>query len=182
MDLAIGLLELSSIAKGMETCDTMLKAAQVDLVTVQSVCPGKFIILVSGMVADVMSSISSGLEVATGFLVDQLTISNISDQVFPAITSTTRVRPIEALGIIETFSVASIIIAADAAVKAADIDLIEIRLAQGIGGKSYCTLTGDVGAVKEAVREGSDSIHDRGVLVNQVVIPYPHQNLVKNIL
>jgi len=182
MDLAIGMLELSSIAKGIETCDTMLKATDVDLITVQPVCPGKYIILVSGTVADVTSSVESGLQTATGFLVDHLIISNVDAQIFPAMTATTNMRALDALGVIETFSVASIIIAADAAVKAAAVDLIEIRMAQGIGGKSYFTLTGDVGAVKEAIREASESVQDRGVLVNQVVIPYPHPHLAHNIM
>lgn len=180
--LAIGLIELNSIAKGIETCDAMLKATDVELLTVQSICPGKYIVLVGGPVADVESSVQDGLNIAEGFIVDQLVIPNVDPQIFPAITSTSEVRPINALAIIETFSVASVIIASDAAVKAADVDLIEIRLAQGIGGKSYCTLTGDVGAIREAVQAGVDSIADRGLLVNQVVIPRPHKNLAKNIL
>ncbi|MFC1853712.1 BMC domain-containing protein [candidate division CSSED10-310 bacterium] len=182
MNLAIGMIELNSIAQGIQTCDAMLKATDVDLITVQSVCPGKFIILLSGDIADIKSSVSSGLEVAQGYLVDHLIIPNVDPNIFPAISATAEIRPIHALGIIETFSVSSIIVVADAAAKAADVDLIEIRMAQGIGGKSYVTLTGDVGAVKEAVLAGVDSIHDKGVLVNQVVIPYPHENLAKNLI
>lgn len=182
MNLAIGLLELNSIAKGIETCDAMLKATDVEIFTVQCVCPGKYIILVSGDVADVNSSVSAGLEIASGFLVDHLLIPSVDMQIFSAITATSDIRPVHAIGIIETFSVASIIIAADAAAKSADIDLMEIRMAQGIGGKSFLTLTGDVGAVKEAIKAGCDSINDKGVLVSQVVIPSPHEKLIRNLL
>lgn len=182
MNMAIGLIELNSIAKGMEVGDAMLKATDVELLTIQSVCPGKYIILISGGIADIRSSMAAGNEIASGFLVDQLIIPNVDSNIFPAITSTGNVRPINALGVIETFSVASTIIAADAAIKAADVDLIEIRLAQGIGGKSYVTMTGDVGAVKEAVSSGCDSIMEKGIIVNHVVIPSPHEKLAENLL
>ena len=64
MDPAIGMIELNSIAKGIETCDFMLKATDVKLIFFQTVCPGKFIILVSGVLAEVKSSVYNGFEIA----------------------------------------------------------------------------------------------------------------------
>ena len=72
-------------------------------------------------------------------------------RVFPAISGASKVEALEALGIVESFSVASLIEGADAAVKAANVQLIEIRLAMALGGKAFVTLTGNVAAVQAAV-------------------------------
>ena len=72
-------------------------------------------------------------------------------------------------------------ICADAAVKAAEIDLIEIRLGRGLGGKSFITLTGDVAAVKAAVAAAADMGEEHGMVANTVVIPSPHPDLFKAI-
>ena len=92
------------------------------------------------------------------------------------------ITDIEALGIIETFSVASCIIAADAAAKKANIKLIDIRLANALGGKAYVTLTGEVGAVRSAVNAGCNTIKEDGILLRRVVIPNPHEDLAKSVL
>ncbi len=116
---AIGLIELTSIAKGYEVADTMLKTASVEIVFNRSICPGKFMVMVGGEVDAVNSSIQAGLEIGGQTVVDDLIIPNIHPDVFPAISGTNIIESPDALGIIETFSVASIIEAADAAVNAA---------------------------------------------------------------
>jgi microcompartment protein CcmL/EutN len=182
MQNAIGLIELNSVAKGFEVTDALLKTAGSELVEAHSVCPGKFIVLITGTTADVESSLNSGLEVASDALIDKLLIPNINQQLVPAIRGTSMVAELDALGIIETFSAASAIIAADAAVKAAAISLIDVRLANALGGKAYVTLTGEVGAVRTAVNAGCNSIKDEGILVRRVVIPQPHEDLSKSVL
>ena len=86
------------------------------------------------------------------------------------------------MGIIESFSVASLIEGADAAVKAASVKLIEVRLAMALGGKAFCTLTGEVAAVQAAVDAGAQSIADKGLLVNKVVIPQPRKELLSEMI
>ena len=174
---AIGLLELNSIAKGIEASDAMVKAAEVELVTSHSVCPGKFVVLIAGDVAAVTCAVQAGEPVSLGFIVDRFVIPNIHPEVFPAITATSGVETLQALGVIETFSVASTILASDAAAKAASIKLIEIRLANGIGGKSFVTLTGTVADVRAAVEAGAEMAKSGGLLVSYVVIPQPHPDL-----
>jgi len=174
---SIGLLEFNSIAKGIEASDAMVKAAPVTLVTSHTVCPGKFIVLVSGDVASVESAVAAGEGVASGFLVDRFLIPNVHSDVFPAITATTKIEILDALGVIETFSVASTILAADAAAKAATVRLIEVRLANGIGGKSFVTMTGTVADVRAAVDAGVEITRNSGLLVSSVVIPQPHPDL-----
>jgi len=68
---------------------------------------------------------------------------------------------------------------ADIAAKAAEIRLIEIRLAMALGGKAFVTLTGEVAAVRAAVDAGAQIVADKGLLVNKVVIPAPSSQLYK---
>jgi microcompartment protein CcmL/EutN len=83
---------------------------------------------------------------------------------------------------VESFSVASLIEGADAAAKAAEVKLIEVRLAMALGGKAFFTLTGPVGAVESAVGAAQDVISRAGMLVNTEVIPSPRQELLRDIL
>lgn len=170
---SIGMVEFNSIARGIEAADFMLKAAQVDLVTCSTVCPGKYLVLVSGDVAAVQSSVQVGIVRGSEFVVDDFILPSVHSSVFPAINCTSGVAALQALGIIETFSVAAAIVAADAAVKAAEVELIEVRTGMGIGGKSFVTLTGDVAAVKAAAEAGSATARQKGLLVAQAVIPSP---------
>ncbi len=89
---------------------------------------------------------------------------------------------LEALGIVESFSVASLIEASDAAVKAANVQLLEIRLAMALGGKAFMTITGDVAAVQAAVDAGAAVVSEKGLLVNKVVIPHPRKELMSEVV
>lgn len=174
---AIGMIELTSIAKGIYATDLMLKTAYVDVVSATPVCPGKYIAIVHGDVAAVESSISIGVETAGEYLVDSFILPNVHPAVFPAITATTLPEGSGALGIMESFSVASMIIAADAALKAADIQALELRLGSGLGGKAYFTFTGDVAAVQAGIDAGKDIVLEKGLLVDIEVIPSPAEKL-----
>jgi microcompartment protein CcmL/EutN len=178
---AIGMIETNSIPAGIEAGDAMLKAAAVELVTAQPVCAGKYVVLVAGDVAAVKASVADGEPVAGNYLVDSIVIPNVHEQVIAALSACTEIKETAALGIIETYSIASAVICADAAVKAAEIDLIEIRLGRGLGGKSFITLTGDVAAVKAAVAAAADMGEEHGMVANTVVIPSPHPDLFKAI-
>jgi len=102
--------------------------------------------------------------------------------VFPAIAGAVEMEEVEALGVIETISVASTIVAADAAAKAAAVTLTEIRLANGLGGKSFVLIVGDVPNVEAAVDAGVDVIKDEGLLIRFVVIPQLHEDMRQKIV
>ena len=175
---SIGLVELSSIATGFLVGDMMIKASSVKILEALPICPGKFIVLVGGQVADVINAVEVGVEYAGDSIVDSFIIPRIHHQVFAAINAVTDISKIEALGIVETFTIAAGIIAADAAVKAAAVDLVEIRLSRGQGGKAYFTLTGEVGAVQAAVEAGVAEVIHSGLVVKYVIIPSPHGELL----
>ncbi len=179
---AIGLIELSSIAAGYVVADAMLKAADVQLILSRTICSGKYMVLVGGDVAGVTSSIEAGETIGQGAVIDTFIIPNVHPSLFPAISGNAKVDVLEAMGVIESFSVASMIEAADAAVKAANVQLIELRLAMALGGKAFVTLTGDVAAAQAAVDAGAAVVASKGMLVNKVVIPNPRPELMSDII
>lgn len=174
---SLGLIELNSIAKGYEVADCMLKVAEVALIKAHSICPGKFIVMISGDVGAVKTAVQAGRDVGASNVVDFLVLPNLSTQIIPAISGTTMIVFEDALGAMEFFSIASAVVAADAAVKAANVNIIDLRLGFAIGGKAYVTLTGDVSAVTAAVESGSRTAAESGLLVSKVVIPRPHASL-----
>jgi microcompartment protein CcmL/EutN len=178
MKAAIGLVELSSIAIGIEVSDAMIKRADIEIVVNRTICPGKYMVLIGGDVDAVNASVETGTEVGGEEVVDHFIIPNVHPDIFPAISGLNSGVELNALGVIETFSVASIIEAADAAVKAAPIKLITVYLAMAIGGKGYVMFTGDVGSVQAAVQAGVNVVKKRGLLVQKVVIPSPRKEVL----
>lgn len=181
-EICIGLIEVNSIAIGIKCVDEMAKKAPVKIIEAMTICPGKFIILISGDVAAVEEALKTGKLTADYHLIDQLFLPTTHYQVYPAITGTTKVDQLNSLGIIETFSVASAIIAADKAAKTADVTLINLRLATGLGGKAYVTLSGNISEVQAAVEAGAELASNEGLLVKKIVIPAPHSDITRFIL
>ena len=182
MAISIGMVEFTSIARGIYSADQMVKTAQVEIVTAVSTCPGKYIAIVSGDTSAVDNSVSVGVKTAGEYYVDSMIIPNVSPLVFPAITCSTAPDSIEAVGILESFSMASMVIAADAILKAACLYPIELRLGNGLGGKSFFTFTGDVAAVQAGIDAGMEIVGEKGVFVDAEVIPSPSKQLISSLL
>lgn len=179
---SLGLIELSSIAAGFAVTDAMLKSADVELVLARTICSGKYMVLVRGAVADVEAAVQAGKAVGDFSLVDTFIIPNVHDDLFPALSGITHVTQLESLGILEAFSVASLIEGADAMAKAARVQLIEVRLAMALGGKAFATITGSVSAVRSALDVGAQVVGRKGLLVNKVLIPNPRPELLREMI
>jgi len=179
---AVGILETNSIAKGMLAADSMIKAASVKVIVANPICPGKYLIVIRGDVAAVKSSIESGIKQGGEAVTETTVIPNIHENIFPAMRGTTNVSKVDAIGMIETFSAPSAVLAADEAVKSAKIQLLEIRLALALGGKAYALFTGEVGAVRAAIAAGVSRIKDQGLVYSTALIPAPHKDLIRNLL
>ena len=179
---AIGMVEFNSIARGIYVADQMVKISDVEIATAAPTCPGKYIAIVYGDVAAVEASVKIGERMAEEFFVDSLLIPNVDAGVFPAITGATMPQRIQAVGIIESFSLATMIVCADAVLKTAEVEAIELRLGNGLGGKSYFTFTGDVAAVKAGNDAGVSIAQEHGLLVNAEVIPSPSELLIPTLL
>ena len=181
MEKAIGMVEFSSISRGIYAADQMVKVSDAELATATSVCPGKYIAIVHGDVADVEESVQIGEDVGDAFVVDSILIPNVHPGVFPAIVGATLPEDIEALGILESYSLSAMVEAADRVLKCADLEGLELRLGTGLGGKSYFIYTGEVAAVHNGDDTGRESIGSKGLLLNSEVIPFPSKKLLDNL-
>ncbi len=155
---ALALLELDSIAAGIEAGDAMAKRAPIDVIRAGTVHPGKYLVLVGGAVADVEEALDAGREVGASSVLDVVLLPDVHPDVVPAIRGARREGAGEALGIIETTTVAAVIEAADAGLKGARVRLLELRLADDLGGKGYLLFDGRVADVEAAVEIGSARI------------------------
>ncbi len=182
MESAVGFIEFNSVAAGIFTTDAMAKKSEVEVIDSRSVCPGKYIILISGLTGPVDESLQAGIEAGADAVTDQLFLPNVDPQVIPAILAATPVSDLNAVGVIETFSIPSCILAADAAAKEAEISLLEIRLANGLGGKSFVVLTGEIPDVEAAMERGESKVKEIGALVRTIIIPRPHPDLARFIV
>lgn len=173
----IGVLELTSIAVGVAVLDSMVKAAPVEILEAGSVCPGKYVAVITGSVAAVEMSLARGKETGQGCLIDELFISNLNHQVIPAIRAAQEPPRWDALGILESFSAVASIEAGDAAAKEAEVWIAEIRLATGLGGKSTLKMIGSIQAVEAAMSAAAARIKAKGLLCREVIIPNPHPDI-----
>ena len=178
---AIGFLELSSIAKGIETTDALIKAADINLIFSRPSCPGKYYILFSGQIGSVNASMDAGISIAKESIIDHVVIAQLDPQVLFAINQTSQPEAKGALGVMEFFSVTAAIYAADTAVKAANVRLLDVRTGTGIGGKAFVILTGDVGAVNAAVEAGKAHDVAKGLLIGTAVIANPSEQIFTNL-
>jgi microcompartment protein CcmL/EutN len=179
---SIGLIELSSIAAGYLVEDVALKAGDVQLLLARTICSGKFLIVIAGDVTSVQAALHAGAAAAGASLIERRQIARVHPSVLAAISQAVEIDPkqLRSLGVIETFSAASIIEAADTAVKAANVTLLRIHLAMALGGKGFVLMAGDVASVQAAVAAASAVAAEDGMLVGRGVIAAPSAELFRD--
>ena len=180
-DPALALIEYSSIATGIEAADAMIKRAPIDVIKSGTVQPGKYLVLIGGLTADVEESLEAGRLVGGSALVDFIFLPNVHPEVVQAIGGVRIPDRIDSLGVIETTTVAAAIHAADAGIKGAEVHLVEVRLADGLGGKGIVLYSGVVADVEAAVEIGVSVLERPELLVRQVVIPQLHTEMWDNV-
>lgn len=182
MSRAIAMVEYKTVSAGVTAADTMIKTADIDILLSETVCPGKYIVLITGTLSAVNAAVDAAKVRHGMHLIDSFVLGNPHEDIFPALYSSTEIGEVDALGIIETYSAPSMIVAADAAAKTAIVQLIEIRLCKGMCGKSYTMLTGEVSAVSAAIEAAKKSVEDTGLFLDSSVIPHPDPRLYSAIL
>ncbi len=174
---AVGVIEIKSIAKGVEACDSALKSAGVRLISAHPSCPGKYEILLTGALSDVQTAIERVKAFFGSYIVDSVLMGRIDETVIKALMGAQTAVAKGALGIIETFSAASAIKAADAAVKTSRVEILDLRVSRGMGGKGVVMLTGEVSDVTAAVEAGGDYAKSQGLYCTSSVMAAPHEDL-----
>lgn len=178
---ALALVEFSSIATGILAADAMVKRAPIDTIKTGTVQPGKYLVLIGGMVADVEESVAAGREVGAAAVVDYILLPQVHPEVVEAVGGGRVPEVTDSLGVIETTTVAASIHAADAGIKGAVVRLVEVRLADGLGGKGIVLFSGLVADVEAAVEIGVGALERPELLVRQVVIPQLHAEMWDNV-
>ncbi len=182
MSKAIGMVEYKTVSAGVGAADAMVKTSEIDIIEAQTVCPGKYIVIITGD----LSAVNAAIDVAKSnygtHLIGDFILGNPHESIFPAIYGTTNIEDINALGILETYDASTIIVAADEAAKTAIVDLIELRIARGMCGKSYLMLTGEVAAVEVAIERAKAVAGNKGMYLDSIVMAHPDKKICNMIL
>lgn len=180
---ALALLEFHSIAAGIEAGDAMVKRAPVERILAGTIQPGYYLVLVTGEVADVSEAVDAGVLTGGETLRDRLLLPNVHPGVVAALggarESGGETVAVDALGIVETETVAAGILAADAGLKGAEVRLSQLRLGDGLGGKGLALFTGLVSDVETAVAIGGDAVAAH--VVRRAVIARLHGEMWENV-
>lgn len=176
---ALALLEFESIAVGIEAGDAMVKRAPVAHIYSGTVQPGHYLVMVAGDVASVEEAVAAGQEVGQPALRDSLFLPNVHPDVVAALSGNRHQGEADALGVVETHTVASAILAADAGVKGAEVSLLQLRLADGLGGKGILFFNGLVADVETAVSIAAEIAQTQ--LLRQSVIAQLHGEMWENV-
>jgi microcompartment protein CcmL/EutN len=181
---AVGVIELSSIARGFEVQDAVLKSASVRKLLARTICSGKYLVMVSGELADVEAALETARSTGGATVINTENISNVDERVLTGLGGGV---PFESAGrgglaVIETFSAASAIRAADVAVKAADVEILRIHVAMAVGGKGITILAGDIESLRSAVGAALEFLKTDGLLVGSTLITSPHPDVFRELL
>jgi microcompartment protein CcmL/EutN len=178
---AIALFEFRSISAGIVAGDLMVKTAPLDAIYAGTVHPGNYLVLVTGDTASVDEAVRVGS--ASEDLSDMVFLPDIHPMVVDAVSGNPSAATVgdEALGIVETTTVAAAIDAADAGVKAAEVDLGVIRLADGLGGKGYLLFSGVVAEVEAALDAATSRAEGHGTLLRSDLIAQLHGEMAENL-
>ena len=182
MSKAIGMVEYKTVSAGVVAADSLVKTSEVSIIEAQTVCPGKYIVIISGDLSAVDAAIKNAQIQHGEQLISSFVLGNPHESIFPAIYGATEIEEVAALGVLETYDAASMIVAADEAAKTAIVDLIELRLARGMCGKSYMFLTGEVAAVEAAIERARAAVAKEGMYLDSSVIARPDAQIRKAIL
>lgn len=162
--------EFSSIPSGVECADAIAKGAPVARLVTGTIQPGKYLVVATGDPASV--EVANDIVIGTPriALIDSLVLADIAPSVARSLFEpTTSVHAGgEAVGVVETSTVAGGVNAADAAVKHAHVSLASLRLADGLGGKAHFIVDGDIGEVQAAVEASIDRAG--ALIIDSVVI------------
>lgn len=179
---AIGVIEYKTVSTGVFAADLMVKTADVKIIESQTVCPGKYMIIITGELSAVNSAIDKAKKQCENQLISSFVLGNPHNSIFPAIYGASDIEEISSLGILETYDIASMLVAADEAAKTAIVQIIEIRLARGMCGKSYMFLSGEISAVETAIARAKLVVAIEGMYLDSCIISNPDDQIRNAIL
>jgi microcompartment protein CcmL/EutN len=175
---AIALIELGSIAAGAFAADKMVKRAQVELLHAGTVHPGKYLILVGGGTAEVEESYAAGVQAARAEILDEVLLPNVHPQVVKSLDGARSFKGTQSLVVLETSTIAAIVRATDAAAKGAQVEIAELRIGNGLGGRGLAILSGELSDVEAAAEIAAQCLAGRNVTFCHSIVSNVHEQFV----
>jgi microcompartment protein CcmL/EutN len=170
---AIGVIEVRSIARGYVTLDAATKRAIVGVLRAEPISPGKYWIAIHGGEAEVEEALNAAIDAAADSRIDHTLLAAAHPDLLDAVATASVPRPqLDSVGALELGSIAATIRATDAALKAAQVALVDLHLARGIGGKGYVVVSGELSDVEASIAAGAEEA-GASWLVGREVIPNP---------
>jgi microcompartment protein CcmL/EutN len=178
---AIALIELSSIAAGAYAADRMVKRSPVELLHAGTVQPGKYLILIGGGTAEVEESYREGMQTAEAAVLDEVFLPQVHRRVVDALDGARMFTNYESMVVLETSTIAAIMRATDAAAKGALVEVAELRIGSGLGGRGFAILTGARTDVEAAADIATRSLAGRNVTLCHSIISNVHQQFAERL-
>ena len=178
---AIALIELGSVAAGAYAADRMVKRSPVELLHAGTVQPGKFLILVGGGTAEVEESYREGMQAAPDDIIDEVFLPRVHWRVLEALEGDRQFKKYESMVVLETSTIAAIIRATDAAAKGAIVEVAELRLGSGLGGRGLAILTGERSDVEAATDIATQSLAGRNVTLCHSIVSNVHEQFASRL-
>lgn len=182
MSKSIGAIEFKSIAKGIEISNEIVKKSLVEVLYLKSICPGKFLIIISGDTSYVNEAIDYGIAKGCNYIVDSFIINVINEEIINGLKHKyKKLKNISSIGILETNKVCSGLKALDKTLKSSDVTLIKLQLSFAIGGKLVYIVSGDLSSLEYGINEGI-SILRKNDIVNKSIIQSVDDQIIKSLI
>jgi microcompartment protein CcmL/EutN len=178
---AIALIELSSIAAGAYAADRMVKRSPVELLHTGTVQPGKYLILIGGGTAEVEESYREGMQAAEAAIIDDVFLPQVHPRVVDALEGARTFNNYESMVVLETSTITAIVRATDAAAKGALVEVAELRIGSGLGGRGFAILTGARTDVEAAADIATKSLAGRNVTLCHSIISNVHDQFAERL-
>lgn len=168
---AIAIIEFSRIPAGIYAGDAMVKKAPITVLKSGTIHNGKYLVLIGGSVASVEEAVNEGLIRGGAAVLDSVFLPEVHPEVHAAILGVRQAIGAEAIGIIETNSVPAIVRAADKSLKGTEVNLVELRLADDLGGKGLAIFSGKIEEVESALELARGVADSLGSPLSEMLIP-----------
>lgn len=176
---AIALIEFRSVAAGAFATDAMVKQADLRLFEAGTVQPGKYLVLIGGLTANVEACHRAGIRAGAPEIIDDVLLADAHASVVAAIRGTRDTAPGDSVLTLETSTTPAIVRAADAAVKGSRTRLAELRLADGLGGKGIAWLLGERADVEAAADIAASVLAGRPGTLCHSIISRVHEDVAR---
>ncbi len=150
---ALAMLLLGDIPPGLFVLDALAKEADVEVLQTGTIHCGRYLILFGGEVGPVERAWRRALDSAGPQVLDEVLLPHAEARLLPAIKSGV-IRwpaPGDTLGVLQAATPPVLVRAVDATLKGTLVDLVELRVGDGIGGKAIASLWGETHDVVAAV-------------------------------